>query len=145
MPLVTSRVDVSSNFGAVTRRLDELSREAVAIAAREGGAVAAQIASTRRGTRSEGDDETQSMSDVRVSSPSRTQDGWQASFVSPVKHAWFQNYGTLGNRRKPLKQTPRTNRTRAPGTGVEPLGFLDAGRRAGRRALIAHIRQGLPK
>ena len=137
MPLVKTTVDVYSNFGQLIRQLDDLARDAVAIAAREGGAVAAQVASSRS--------KTGSMADIRVSSPTRTPDGWQASFISPVKHAWFQNYGTLGNRRKALKQAPRTNRTRAPGTGVEPLGFLDAGRRAGRRALLNHIRQGLPK
>lgn len=145
MPLVTSRVDVFNELGKISREIDDLAREAVAIAAREGGTVAAQIAATRRGARADGDDESQSMSNIRVSSPTRTPDGWRASFVSPVKHAWFQNYGTLGNRRKALKQSPRTNRTRAPGTGVEPLGFLNAGLRAGRRAMLNHIRQGLPR
>lgn len=85
------------------------------------------------------------MATIRVSSPSKTYDGYEAAFLSPVFYAWMQNYGTLGNRRKPLKQSPRTNRTREPGTGVEPLRFLDAGRRAGRKAMLEHIRQGLPK
>lgn len=136
MPLVTSRVDVFIEFGKLERQLDDLARDAVAIAAQQGATVAAQVAATRS--------KTGQMASMRVSSPSRTPDGWQASFTSPVHYAWHQNYGTLGNRRKALKQSPRTNRTRDPGTGVEPLRFLEAGRAAGRRALLAHIRKGLP-
>ena len=137
MPLVKSRVDVYSQFGRLTRELDDLARDAVAIAAREGANVAGQIAAERS--------KTGQMASMRVSSPSRTPDGWTASFTSPVPYAWHQNYGTLGNRRKPLKQSPRTGRTRQPGTGIEPLRFLDAGRSAGRRAMIAHIRKGMPR
>ena len=137
MPLVKTRVDVFNNFRQISREIDELAREAVFVGAREGATVAASVASTRS--------KSGAMANMRVSSASRTPDGWEASFTSPVHYAWFQNYGTLGNRRKPLKQNPRTGRTRDPGTGVEPLRFLDAGRAAGRRAMLEHIRNGLPR
>ena len=83
------------------------------------------------------------MAAIRVEPARPTVDGWEASFVSPVGYAWMQNYGTLGNRRKPLKEAPRTNRTREPGTGIEPLGFLDAGRSAGLRALKRELARGI--
>lgn len=137
MPVVKSRVDVFSEFGTISKQIDELAREGVFVGAHAGASVASQIASTRS--------KTGAMANMRVSSAERTLDGWRASFVSPVLHAWFQNYGTLGNRRKKLKQPPRTDRTREPGTGVEPLGFLEAGRRVGRNAMLEHIRNGLPK
>ena len=137
MPGINTRVDVTNNFAAITRQVTDLARDAVAIGAREGGKVASAAAASRS--------KTGAMANIRVSSPSTTPDGYEASFISPVFHAWLQNYGTLGNRRKPLKQSPRTNRTREPGTGVKPLRFLDAGRTAGRKAMLDHIARGLPR
>lgn len=136
MPLLKTKVDVYMNFGQISREIDKSASEAVFIGAHEGAKAAAAVASERS--------KSGRMADMRVSSASRTPDGWQASFTSPVPYAWFQNYGTLGNRRKRLKQAPRTDRTREPGTGIEPLSFLDAGRRVGRKAMLEHIRQGLP-
>ena len=135
MPTIRSSVDVTNGFPRITEEVNRLAREAVGAAAREGGQAAAALASQRS--------KTGSMAGIRVSSPSGSPDGWEAAFLSPVHYAWFQNYGTLGNRRKALKQPPRSDRTRAPGTGVEPLGFLDAGRSHGRRVLIDTIRRGL--
>lgn len=137
MPFVKTRVDVFNEFGKISREIDERAREAVFVGAKAGGAAAANVASRRS--------KSGAMADIRVSSAQRTPDGWMASFTSPVVHAWFQNYGTLGSRRKRLKQAPRTDRTRAPGTGIEPLGFLDAGRRVGRKAMLEHIRSGMPR
>jgi hypothetical protein len=137
MPGVRTRVDVTNNFAQVTQQVIDTARESVGVGAREGGKAAQTVASQRS--------KTGRMADIRVSSPSKTYDGFEASFLSPVHYAWFQNYGTLGNRKKALKQSPRKKRTREPGTGVEPLKFLDIGRRVGRKAMLEHIAKGLPK
>jgi hypothetical protein len=135
MPLVKSRVDVTMNFDRITRDVNAHAKRAVTVAAAEGGRVAASVASQRS--------KTGRMAAIRIESTQGSVDGWRASFVSPVPYAWFQNYGTLGNRRKRLKQAPRTDRTRAPGTGIEPLGFLEAGRRAGVAAMRRELARGL--
>lgn len=137
MPLIKTSIEATSDFPRITREINELAKQAVAAGAQAGAQVASAIAAQRS--------DTGAMAGMRVSSADGTPDGWRASFVSPVFYAWFQNYGTLGNRRKRLKQAPRTDRTRAPGTGIKPLRFLDAGRAAGRRAMLEHISRGLPR
>ncbi len=126
---------MTNNFPQITREVSALAKRAVHAAALEGAAHASQIASARS--------KSGTMAGMRVSSPSGSADGWEAAFLSPVYYAWFQNYGTLGNRRKALKQAARGDRTREPGTGVEPLGFLDAGHAHGRKVMLAMIRAGL--
>lgn len=123
MPLLTARVDFTDNFDSVTREFNELARRGVQAAAVEGAAAANTVGSQRN-------------FQVDVEPVRGTADGWLASFVCRKYYAWFHEFGTLGNRRRRLKQPPRTNRTREPGTGIEPLYFLSAGRRAGRRALL---------
>lgn len=135
MPLVRTSVDVNMNFARVTQAVNQQARRAVTVAAAEGARAAASKASSRS--------KSGRMASMRVEPTRRSVDGWVGSFVSPVYYAWFQNYGTLGSRRKQLKQPPRTNRTRAPGTGVEPLGFLEEGKRVGRRALIRELTRGI--
>jgi hypothetical protein len=135
MPLVKSRVDVTTSFDRITADVNAAAKRAVEMAAREGAHVAAQVASSRS--------KSGRMAAIQVEPARGTVDGWEASFVSPVLYAWMQNYGTLGNRKKALKRPPRTKRTRAPGTGIEPLGFLDAGRRAGVAALRREIARGI--
>lgn len=135
MPLLRARVDITSDFPRITREVNDMAKRAVTAAAQEGG----QVASALAGQRSK----SGRMAAIHVEPVKGSPDGWQASFVSPVGHAWFQNYGTLGSRRKRLKQAPRTNRTRAPGTGIEPLGFLEAGRRAGLAAMKREIARGI--
>ncbi len=137
MPGIRSTVQVTNNFPDFKRDISALAERAVAVAAVEGAKVASEVASERS--------KTGAMANMRVSSADRTYDGYAASFVSPVFYAWMQNWGTLGNRRKALKGSPRTNRTREPGTGVKPLRFLNAGYAAGRNAMLAVIEAGLPK
>lgn len=137
MPLLKTRVNVTNDFPLITRQISALARDATAEAAREGATAAAGVASQRS--------RTGRMAGMRVHPPEGTPDGWQAGFTSPVHYAWFQNYGTLGSRRRKLKEPPRGNRTREPGTGVEPLRFLDAGRTVGRRVLLDTIRKRLPR
>ena len=137
MPYVRTRTDVRNNFPQITRDVDALARRSVVAAAAAGAQVASGIASTRS--------KTGAMARI-VPTPARnTGEGWTASFASRVFYAWFQEDGTLGNRRRPLKTPPRTDRTRAPGTGVEPLGFMRAGRKAGRKVMLDVTRAGLPR
>jgi hypothetical protein len=131
MPTVRSRVDVTSHFERITADANAAAKRAVQVAAVEGARECARVGAQRGMT-------------PPVAEPARgTVDGWIASFTAPGIEQWFQNYGTLGNRRKKLKQAPRTNRTRAPGTGIKPLGHLDAGRRAGIRALKRELARGI--
>jgi hypothetical protein len=135
MPTVRSRVDVTTDFDRIGREVNAHAKRAVQAAAVEGAQAARAVASQRS--------KTGRMAAIRVEPVRGTVDGWESSFVSSTYYAWMQNYGTLGSRRKKLKQAPRTNRTRAPGTGIAPLGFLDAGRRAGIRALKRELGRGL--
>lgn len=127
MPLIKTRIDISGDFPQITREVNEIARRAVETAAREGAVAASAVASQRS--------KSGRMASITPDNAIGTPDGWAASFVSPVYYAWFHNYGTLGSRRKRLKQSPRTNRTREPGTGIEPLGFMQAGGRVGRAAM----------
>lgn len=137
MPLARTRIDVRNELGQVNREIADGARLAVHEGAQVGAAVAAGVASQRV--------KTGTMANIQAGSPSRTVDGWIASFVSRAWYGMFQDRGTLGSRRRPLKQAPRTNRTREPGTGIEPLEFARAGRSAGRRAMLDRIRRSLPK
>lgn len=135
MPVVSARVDVSTAFPRISQEVNALAQRAVAEAAREGAQAARAVASRRS--------RSGRMAAISPSSVQGTPDGWGASFASPVHYAWFQNYGTLGNRRKALKRAPSGRRSRAPGTGIEPLGFLEAGRKAGLAAMKRVISAGL--
>lgn len=129
MPLLRTEVDFVDHFAEMTRDVERLAQIAVETAARE-GAVAANAVGSQRDFH------------VDVEPTRRTSDGYVASFVCRKYYAWFHEYGTLGNRRKALKQNPRTDRTRAPGTGIKPLGFLSAGKRAGKKAMERVVASG---
>lgn len=133
MMTVRTKVDVANRFPQMTADISKLARDATAEAARVGAQAAAQVAALR------------GIGPFLPSGAGGTPDGWEASFVSAHRASWYQSLGTLGNRRKALKQPRNSHRTRAPGTGIEPLNFLLAGRAAGRRALLEHIGRGLPR
>lgn len=137
MPYVRTRVDVRGDLRAVGRDIDRRAGQAVKIGAEQGATVASGIASTRS--------KTGRMAAIRPTPVRNTGEGWVATFASRVFYAWFQEEGTLGNRRKPLKRPPSDKRSHAAGTGVMPLRFMHAGRNAGRRAMLEHIRRGLPQ
>lgn len=115
MPVIHSTVNLTNNFGNISRNVEEVARHAVGVAAREGGQVAAEKAAERR--------KTGAMGSIRVSSPTRSDFGWEATFLSPVFYAWFQDRGTK--------------------TGISPLRFLEAGLAAGRKAMRETIHEGL--
>ncbi len=128
--MLRSRVSVLNQFGRVERRLSELAQRSCVEAARAGAQAAAEIAAKRRLPISE-----------QPLAP--TEDGWLAGFECVHPAAWYQDLGTLGNRERPLKRPPSGKRTHAPGTGITPLYFLEAGKKAGRRVQREVIRQGL--
>lgn len=133
MLAVHTKVDVANRFPQMTEQISRLARDSATEAARVGAEVAQQRASQR------------GIGGITAGTAAGSVDGWVAYFVSTHPATWFQSFGTLGNRRRPLKQPPRTNRTRAPGTGIVPLNFLAAGRAAGRRAMLERIAGGLPR
>jgi hypothetical protein len=135
MPFLRTRITVHNRFPEVNREVNSLARNAVLAGAAVGAASARAAASDRV--------DTGRMGAIHIEGPEGTADGWVAAFVSPSLAAWYQNFGTLGNRKKPLKRSPRTDRDRSPGTGVEPSHFLDIGRRDGARAMRQMISRGL--
>lgn len=137
MPYIRTKIDIRNDFPAITRDLDELAKRSVVAGAQAGASVAAGIAGTRS--------KTGSMARIVPTPVRNTGEGWTASFASRVFYAWFHEYGTLGSRRKPLKRPPSTDRSRDPGTGVEPLGFMRAGRSAGRKVMLDVTARGVPR
>jgi hypothetical protein len=121
---------VSGTFDAlgIRREVDMMARRTVQTGARTGAQAARRVASQRV--------QSGGMAAIVVVPAQEVPGfGWRAAFISPRKHAWHQEYGTLGSRTKALKSAPRTARTRAPGTGVKPLGFLRVGLRVGAVAM----------
>lgn len=136
MPQISARVHVEDHFPRITEEVRRLARDAAEEGAKVGAAAAAAIAAQRSATGQ--------MAAIRVEAATpRETTGWVAAFVSPVYYAWFQNFGTLGNRSRRLKRQPTGNRSREAGTGIRPLHFLEAGRRAGRKAMLEKLDRGL--
>jgi hypothetical protein len=75
--------------------------------------------------------------------------GWEGGIMSPAWYAWFQSDGTLGSRKKPVKQATLDRRSSPSGKaryakvagrkGITPLEFFDAATKVGRRELKARI------
>jgi hypothetical protein len=129
---ITSRVSTINRFPQLTREVSELARRSCQEAAEAGAAAARELASTRR-------------LPITLEPAKPTGDGWVAGFVCVHPAVWYQELGTLGNRDRPLKRNPSGKRSRAPGTGIEPLYALHAGKKEGRKRQRQVIRQGLPR
>ncbi len=127
------RSTVSGTFDTAGIRalVDAEAARAVTVAAERGGEVARVVAGQRR--------KSGLMSHIETEPTRRTELGWMAAFFSPTDHAWHQTYGTLGNRAKRLRRAPQTSRSRAPGTGVKPLFFMQIGLGAGRQAMASSL------
>jgi len=129
---ITSKVTTLNRFPQLTAQVSRLARDCCQQAAEEGARAAAAIAARRR-------------LPIQVQPVTPTEDGWLAGFVCAHPAAWFQDLGTLGNRERPLKRSPSGKRSRAPGTGIEPLYFNHAGKKAGRKRQRDAIARGLPR
>jgi hypothetical protein len=143
--VIRARVDVTTNFGAITEAVNDLSRRAVSAGAQEGARVAGQIAATRK--------DTGLMAQMEVLPVRGSPDGWESSFRSRAPWRIFQDLGTLQGRGTKLKASTLARRASPSGQarlarvgdspGIEPLHFYRAGRRAGRRAMLEVINRGL--
>jgi hypothetical protein len=136
MPQIRARVNVENYVPRITERVRVLARDAAEEGAKAGARAAAEIAAQRS--------VSGQMAAIRAEPAIPAErSGWVAFIVSPTYYAWFQNFGTLGNRARSLKRAPTTKRTRQPGTGIKPLRFLDAGRRVARKAALERLKGGL--
>jgi hypothetical protein len=131
---LTSSVKVSNGFPQLRWRIHEGAiPRALNAAAKDGAEVARGIASERS--------RTGAMANVKMVPARRSTRGWDALIISPPFYAWFHEHGTLGNRRRKLKQPGRARRDRRPGTGIRPLRFLGRGRTAARRSLLDYLQR----
>ncbi len=143
--MIRARVDVSTDFGAITEAVNDLARRAVQAGALVGARVAGQLAATRR--------DTGLMAQMEVLPVRGSPDGWEASFRSRAWWRLFQDLGTLQGRSTKLKASTLARRASPSGQarqarvsgnpGIEPLRFYSAGRRAGRKAMYEVINRGL--
>jgi hypothetical protein len=127
--MIRSSVSSTADFGEMRRKVVQSARAAVKVGAEVGAAAARSKASTRV--------KSGRMAAIRTETVRETSKGVAASFISPSGVAWYQEYGTLGKRRRKLLHAPSGIRARGPGSGVSPLGFLYTGTIAGGRAMIA--------
>jgi hypothetical protein len=131
---LTSSVKIDNNFDALRRKIHEGAvPRALNRSASVGAAKAREVASQRSNTGQ--------MANIKIAPARRDRRGWNVVFFSPAFYAWFHEHGTLGNRRRKLKQPGRSRRSRAPGTGVKPLRFLSQGRRVARLRLLEHLQR----
>jgi len=143
--MIKARVDVSTDFGRITREVNDLAKRAVTSGARVGAQTASEVASERS--------HTGTLAHMDVLPVRGSPDGWEASFRSRAYYRLFQDLGTLENRGTRLSAATVARRSSPSGqarqakvagrAGIEPLFFYRAGRRAGRAAMLAVIRGGL--
>ena len=146
--MIRARVDVTTNFGAITDAVDELSRRAVTVGAAVGARAASRVVveEGRVG-------ETRKLQQVRVLPVRGTPDGWEASFRSEAYYRLFQDLGTLRGRTAKLSKATKARSSSPSGqqrlaglgdrAGIEPIHMYRAGRRAGRKAMLEVINRGI--
>ncbi len=135
---LTSNVKVINNFPQLRARIHEGAvPRALNAAAKEG----ARTSALKAGERSE----SGRMRNIRVAPARRDGRGWNVMFFSPAPYAWFQEHGTLGSRKRKLKQAGRRRRNAEPGSGIKPLRFMTAGRRVARASLLEHLRREISR
>jgi hypothetical protein len=126
-----ARVSGSFDTAGVHEWIDLAARETVKVGAEVGAEVAREVAHERT--------KTGKMGMILIEPTRPTPLGVCSSFASYVRHAWYQADGTLGNRRKRLKNPGGSRKARTPGTGVYPLPFLYNGADAGRAAMCRFL------
>lgn len=114
--MIGAKVDVGRRFGdELRRRANLVARDAVADASRAGAEAASAIAARRR--------RTGTMADMELLDVEGTANGWSGGFRSK---AWYAHFQSRGTRR-----------------GIQPLGFLEEGRKVGRRELVRELERRL--
>lgn len=134
--MLTSTIKTFDFVPEFSREVDAIAVAALDAGAREAARVAANLAAP-------GLKEKAAMEVLPVR-PTAT--GWTAGVRSRatdsrtgIPIAWFHNRGTLGSHVGSLKQPGRRRRAAEPGSGIAALRFFDAGRREGRKRIIAVI------
>jgi hypothetical protein len=126
--------------------LIEDARVMFAEAVRETGVEMAQIAADISRQRSRpGGAARRTMKEITDLKVFQTPNGYEGGIVSPAWYAYFQNDGTLGRRKKPLRASTLERRANKSGRerqekvknhpGITPLGFFDAAVKHARKAL----------
>lgn len=142
--MIGARVDVRTGWGAeFARRVNAEVARAVAQASVVGAEAASQVASQRR--------RTGRMSRIEPVPVKGTPTGWAGGFKSEAFYSGFQSQGTLGSRRRKVKQSTVRRRQSVSGQarfakvagskGVAPLRHEEIGRTAGRKELKRLIDQ----
>lgn len=145
--MITATVTVHDRFPQLGDDVDALVVHALNAGAEKAAQTAHDIASRRS--------KTGKMADFQPIPAAGDLDGFTAG-IRNHPDAWydrFQNYGTAGRRRRKLKASTLRHRQSRSGTlrqerfgqnpGIEPLRFLDAARREGRREMLRIIENGL--
>lgn len=140
--MISARISLERGWGdAMARRIEQQAREAMAPACKEGADVASKASLSRR--------RTGRMAEMEVLPTVPTPRGYSAGFRSKAWYAGFQSTGTGGSRSRKVKASTLRRRQSASGQaraarfggnrGITPLGFLEKGRTAARKALIDRL------
>lgn len=122
-----------------------LVKAAVEEASREAAKVAAPIAHQRQRAGSH-----RKMGEITDLKTFLTETGYEGGIKSPAWYAYFQNDGTLGRRKKPLRQSTLDRRKSRSGQlrlakvannpGIKPLEFFDQAMKVGTTVLRDRLR-----
>lgn len=140
--MISAKVSVEKGWGDRFARAIERQVPAMVVDAAEDGAkVASQASLARR--------RTGRMAKMDVLPVTPTPRGYQGGFRSRAFYAGFQSRGTLGSRRGKAKASTLRRRQSISGQarlaklggsgGISGLGFLEKGRAAMRKSLIARL------
>ena len=124
---ITGKVKVDSNFRDLDRKYQRAAERALGMSAHAGAAQARALAQQRS--------RTGEMASITAGPVRRSTGGPSVEFGTGPFYARFHEWGTLGKRRKKLKQPGRRKRAAPPGSGVAPLGFMTKGRTLARKTL----------
>lgn len=140
--MISARISVERGWGdAMARRIEKQARAAMQPASEDGARVASQASLSRR--------RTGRMAQMDVLPTIATPRGYSAGFRSRGFYAGFQSFGTAGARKRKVKASTLRRRQSPSGQarsarfgankGITPLGFLEKGRTAARKSLIARL------
>lgn len=140
--MISARISIERGWGdRFARRIESQVPGHLRSATEEGAKVASDASLPRR--------RTGRMARMDVLPVVPTPRGYQGGFRSRAFYAGFQSTGTAGSRRRKVKASTLRRRQSASGLkraarfganrGIAPLGFLEKGRLAARKALVARL------
>lgn len=142
--MISARVDLVRGWGEqMARQMERQAREALKPASEAGAQVASHSAASRR--------RTGKMAQMDVLPTVSTPRGYSAGFRSRAWYADFQSSGTSGRRSRKVKASTLRRRESLSGQsraasygsnpGITPLKFLEKGRSAARKELVARLKR----